>query len=353
MYLFAVAALSLMSLLLTPAKSWYAPDQAWMVNVKGTSADTRLVVTDFSGKPAAAAGKTDVTADGDVDLRKLFPELGKTPQTYLVYLTHGDQRFILTPKPGAADAVSFVGTPLVLDVREDERRPGSGAMVVRVQPLEYAVISTDAGPVTAMFYYDAAPNTVENFVRLSREGFYDGLTFHRIVPGFVVQGGDPTGTGTGGPGYHIEAEFNDRPHLDGVLSMARSSDPNEAAGALPRAEFANSAGSQSFICLDYSVTRKLDHRYTAFGRVSDGMDAVLTIAKTPLAEPRTGKPQQAQVIKSVQIMPVTPEHNPYAKTVKLESVPTTAPVSAPVPAPATQEVPLTPPERAPALEENK
>src|SRR3989442_8101703 len=106
-------------------------------------------------------------------------------------------------------------------------------MVVRVEPLRYAVMQTAHGPVTMAFYYDIAPNTVSNFLTLSEQGFYDGLTFHRIAPGFVIQGGDPRGDGTGGPGYMIDAEFSDpkdsgRSHDAGALSMARSGDPGEA-----------------------------------------------------------------------------------------------------------------------------
>ena len=108
-------------------------------------------------------------------------------------------------------------------------------MAVRVEPLCYVAMTTDKGPMTMAFYYDVAPITVENFLSLSAGGFYDGLTFHRIVPNFIIEGGDPRGDRTGGPGYHIEAEFNDRPHQPGVISMAHSTDPNEAGGAHARA----------------------------------------------------------------------------------------------------------------------
>ena len=145
-----------------------------------------------------------------------------------------------------------------------------------------------------VFYYDVVPNTAENFLRLSEEGFYDGLTFHRIVPGFVIQGGDPRGDGTGGPGYMINAEFSTKPHKEGVLSMARSGDPGEGTGGRPRPEFANSASSQFFICLDYAQTRALDGKYTAFGEVTDGMDAVKKIAATPLLIPAHGVPAAAR-----------------------------------------------------------
>lgn len=331
----------------TPSKSWFAPSQAWTVQVQGAEPGTRLVMANFVGKPIASVGPTDVVGDQVVDLKKWFPAVGTTADTYLLY----------TVKAGGKDVASFMGTPLVVDVREDERRPASGPMVMHVRPLEYAIVNTDAGPMTVLFYYDVAPHTVTNFLALARGGFYDGLTFNRVVPGFVIQGGDPTGTGTGGPGYHIQAEFNDRNHLPGVLSMARSVDPNEAAGAMPRAEFANSAGSQFFICLDYAMTRSLDHRYTSFGRVVDGMEVVNALAKVPLADPKSGRPVNPPVIRSVQVLPVTAEHNPYGPLVKMDNVPTTAPISAEAKEEAqattkpSQEVPLNPPPRKPASEQ--
>jgi len=122
-------------------------------------------------------------------------------------------------------------------------------------------ISTEYGDLTAELWTDVAPKHVENFLKLGRDGFYDDLTFHRIIPGFVIQGGCPKGDGTGGPGHSVDAEFNDRQHVPGTLSMARSNDPN-------------SAGSQFFICLTREKCQHLDNQYTAFGQVTDGLDIV-------------------------------------------------------------------------------
>jgi peptidyl-prolyl cis-trans isomerase B (cyclophilin B) len=123
-----------------------------------------------------------------------------------------------------------------------------------------AVIALEKGGEIRMEFYPAdAPKTVENFVSLAKKGFYDGLTFHRVVPGFVVQGGDPKGNGTGGPGYTIKAEFNKQKHVRGTLAMARSQDPD-------------SAGCQFYIC--YGPQPHLDGQYTVFGRVTEGMDHV-------------------------------------------------------------------------------
>jgi peptidyl-prolyl cis-trans isomerase B (cyclophilin B) len=129
-----------------------------------------------------------------------------------------------------------------------------------------AIITTTMGEIELEFLNDKAPGHVKNFLDLARKGSYDGTTFHRVIPGFMIQGGDPNTKdlnmprgrhGTGGPGYTIKAEFNDTPHKRGVVSMARSSDPN-------------SAGSQFFICV--ADAPFLDRQYTAFGRVVRGME---------------------------------------------------------------------------------
>ena len=139
-----------------------------------------------------------------------------------------------------------------------------------------AIIETNEGPVTVELWDDVAPNHVKNFLDLGRDGFYDGLSFHRILPGFVIQGGCPQGTGTGGPGHNVAAEFNDRKHEKGVLSMARSGHPD-------------SAGSQFFICLGREHCQHLDGEYTAFGVVVDGIDAVDRIAAVEV-DPNSGSP---------------------------------------------------------------
>ena len=122
------------------------------------------------------------------------------------------------------------------------------------------VITLEKGGEIRMEFYPAdAPKTVENFVTLAKKGFYNGLTFHRVVPDFVVQGGCPKGNGTGGPGYQVKAEFNKQKHLRGTVAMARSQDPD-------------SAGCQFYIC--YGATPHLDGQYTVFGKVVAGMELV-------------------------------------------------------------------------------
>lgn len=122
-----------------------------------------------------------------------------------------------------------------------------------------ATIKTDKGDIVIEFFPEKAPITVSNFVYLAEGGYYDGLTFHRREEGFVIQGGDPSGDGTGGPGYHIPAEFNDIKHDRGIVAMARANDPD-------------SAGSQFYITL--APAYFLDENYTVFGRVISGMDVV-------------------------------------------------------------------------------
>jgi peptidyl-prolyl cis-trans isomerase B (cyclophilin B) len=128
-----------------------------------------------------------------------------------------------------------------------------------------AVVKTGYGDITLEFFPEDAPEHVRNFIELAQKEFYNGLTFHRIVPGFVIQGGCPKGDGTGGPGYHVSAEFNSRKHMPGTLAMARAQDPD-------------SAGSQFYICL--SELPQLDGQYTVFGQVIDGMNVVQRIGKT-------------------------------------------------------------------------
>lgn len=147
-----------------------------------------------------------------------------------------------------------------------------------------ATIDTTEGTIVAELYPKDAPQHVNSFVFLAREGFYDGVIFHRVIPGFMIQGGDPTGTGTGGPGYKVKAEFNSRKHTRGVLSAARSSDPN-------------SAGSQFFVMHD--VAPHLDGQYSAFGAVTSGIEVVDKIASAP--RDRNDRPKNPASIRSVTI----------------------------------------------------
>ncbi len=176
------------------------------------------------------------------------------------------------------------------DAKKEDAKPAakSGAK-------EVAVIKTDKGEMVVEFWSDVAPKTVENFKKLAKDGFYDGTAFHRIIKGFMIQGGDPLTKeaskadrwGTGDPGYKIKAEFNERSHQRGVLSMARSADPD-------------SAGSQFFICLgDASF---LDRKYTAFGKLIKGDDVLGKLGDVETTGPERSRPVERQGLVSVKIV---------------------------------------------------
>jgi len=176
--------------------------------------------------------------------------------------------------------------------KKEENRPMNASN-------EVAVIKTNEGAMVVQFWTDAAPNTIENFKKLARSGFYDGTIFHRIVKGFMIQGGDPNSKdpgkesryGEGGPGYKIKAEFNDHSHQRGVISMAREPDPD-------------SAGSQFFICL--APVPRLDGEYTTFGKLIKGDDVLQKIGDTPVTRNSAGensKPTKRVVIESIKIVP--------------------------------------------------
>jgi cyclophilin family peptidyl-prolyl cis-trans isomerase len=159
---------------------------------------------------------------------------------------------------------------------------------------EVAVVTTTEGVMVLEFYPDLAPNHVANFKKLARSGFYDGTAFHRVIPGFMIQGGDPNtkndsakdSWGQGGPGYVINAEFNSKHHARGILSMARTSDPN-------------SAGSQFFIC--HADAGSLDNQYTVFGNLIKGFDVLDKIAATATEPP--DRPLKRMNIESIKIVP--------------------------------------------------
>lgn len=315
-----ISALVALFSVIVPTKEWYAPGTPMTMQVQ-PDAPVSLVLVDFTGKVLEPAENALVSEKKVVDIRALYPQVTK-PGAY-----------VLLAVPQGKSNKDFVGTPVVIEALTAPRpAAGSTTNVLRVQPLVYARMTTDQGEMKMLFWYEVAPVTVNSFLGLSAGGYYDGLTFHRIVPNFVIQGGDPLGTGLGGPGYNVPAEFGDRPHDLGVLSMARQGDPLEQQGMQPRPEFANSGGSQFFICLTREATKQLDRRYTAFGQVFDGLDVVKKIGSMPVADPRAGKPENPVVIQKVQVVPVTAADNPYAAVLKLgAATETTAPATQPAP----------------------
>ena len=179
-------------------------------------------------------------------------------------------------------------------VRSEEKKEETKDKTAMSETKEVAVIKTSEGEMVAEFWPDVAPKTVENFKKLAKAGFYDGTAFHRVIKGFMIQGGDPltkddkqqSRWGTGDPGYKIDAEFNKKSHERGVLSMARSQDPN-------------SAGSQFFIC--HGSPKFLDGQYTAFGQLIKGDDVLEKIATTKTLP--GDRPEKRMNVESIKIVP--------------------------------------------------
>ena len=175
--------------------------------------------------------------------------------------------------------------------KKDEQKPETKP---EAKP-EVAVIKTSEGDLVLEFWPDVAPGHVENFKKLAKKGFYDGTCFHRVIKGFMIQGGDPNTKdetkkatwGQGGPGYTIKAEFNDKPHVRGVLSMART-----PVGP-------DTAGSQFFIC--HGNPSQLDHQYTVFGKLIKGDDVLEKIATTPTEG--SDRPVKRMNVESIKIVP--------------------------------------------------
>lgn len=208
---------------------------------------------------------------------------------------HGDKdsRMEVTRRPDALPKASVKGRSRGLQSRGDGGLLGGFMSSAPVS--ENAIISTAYGDMTLAFWPDVAPKTVENFKKLAREGFYDGTAFHRIIKGFMIQGGCPNTKagakgmpGTGDPGYRLKAEFNSKPHVRGVISMARASDPN-------------SAGCQFFIC--HGEARFLDKQYTAFGALIAGDDVLERIATVPTKSGGGG--EKSTPIDRVEVKSIT------------------------------------------------
>jgi len=177
---------------------------------------------------------------------------GQTQQSQVQSSNHKTQDRPLAKVPSAQRANYWKSAP---------------PMTIDVKKSYVATITTSKGNIVVALDASAAPQTANNFVFLANQGFFDGLTFHRVVPGFVIQGGDPLGNGTGGPGYTVPAEIK-LPHVEGAIAMARLGDQQNPQRA--------SSGSQFYITL--APTPQLDGAYTAFGKVTSGMDVVKKIA---------------------------------------------------------------------------
>ena len=248
------------------------------------SADTKVALSTITGSgiKLQAGGKT-------------IP-VGK-PKSGTVPLTKGSKLTLEVPI-AVGRVISKAGVklgkgPVDVQIQLDEAKPAKVTVVrdVKELPIEQfdltktrVAIVTNFGTMVLAFRHDKAPKTVANFVKLSKDHFYDGTRFHRVLKNFMIQGGDPNtrdnnpaNDGSGGPGYMIDAEFNDLRHVRGVISMARSSDPN-------------SAGSQFFLM--HGEAKHLDNQYTGFGSLVDGLDVLDRIAATPTKMTPRGEPSR-------------------------------------------------------------
>lgn len=298
---------------LTPRTELAKPDGPLMVRLAGTDGACKLLLLDADAKELARA----TAPAGDIDLGALFPAIrgatgvlrvqavvnGTPDGAPLVVIPLKGRETIRTTtdtRPDGKTAYTRVigwGDEL-LDPRNEahqklkatwpksDPQPLSG---FRLMADEDVVFETTVGRMRFAMRPDAAPNTARNFVELARKGFYDGTIVHRIVPAdrngkpFVIQGGDPTGTGDGGPGYDIPLEPSRLPHDFGVISMARNDWPD-------------SAGSQWFVCLSREATARLDGQYCAFGYAVEGADAILKIAGGEVEDLATGRPKSPETV---------------------------------------------------------
>lgn len=298
------------------------PDAAMVVHVAAPDRHgaLNLRVIDRTGKVL----DTVSVAPGSMNLRPLAPSIGDATCTLWLQLTEDDRPvgspLWITPlrAPPAVRTVRSMRAGMQQpysrvvgwgdrafdphDPDTAQAMPGwiaSDPVITggfRVEPASEAVLHTSDGDLRVGFAPDAAPATVENFLRLARAGFYDGTLFHRIVPldregrPFVVQGGDPTGTGDGGPGWNLALEPSDLPHARGVLGMARGDDPH-------------SAGSQFYIGLSRDGTARLDGQYCTFAFMLEGSDTLDRLAHSPIGDAATGRPSKPPTLDRVEIVP--------------------------------------------------
>lgn len=298
----------LSGLVLTSSSAWaqLVPDRAYY----GVGRPIPMSVTQPEGKTgplsvqmftpgAKDAMATFSVAAGAVDLAALYPRLWGDGTSKLQYA----QLVVGTERVGPPVVFQpLVDAPYaVLDSQGGVQfRPGEGGSSgFRVYVEQNVLLTTTDGDIEIRLRPDAAPNTVWNFRELAKNGFYTDILFHRIVPklkngnAFVVQVGDPTGTGSGGPGYAFDLEQSNLPHDFGVVSMARSGDPN-------------SNGSQFFICLSREGTAFLDGRYTSFGEAISGADVIQKIAATELKGERPADESKGPKIVSAKLVDAKP-----------------------------------------------
>ncbi|GAB5496895.1 MAG: hypothetical protein Phyf2KO_19750 [Phycisphaerales bacterium] len=282
---------------LSTERTYYGVDRAFPVLVESPGTENPLSIKLMDPSNAVLETK-EAVEPGKVDLASLFPSLwedGGQQGVLYAQLFEGDNPV------GAAIVLQPMVTPKYAALGRGgipEFQPSPRVFSgYRAYVEQYAVMKTTEGDITFRMRPDEAPNSVWNFLELADGGFYTGVIFHRIVAKpnkFVIQAGDPRGEGSGGPGYFIDLEESNLPHDFGVLSMARSGDPN-------------SNGSQVFVCLSREATKGLDGRYTGFGQAVSGADVIMAIANTPLTDlPNSQSPIDPPVINSVELVDAEP-----------------------------------------------
>jgi cyclophilin family peptidyl-prolyl cis-trans isomerase len=270
---------------ISPSQLYYAPARPVAVTVEGAD---QLVWMDPTGR---VRHRTDVD-EGVVALDEALPGLWRTSRvTYVQPTLDGEPtgsalvlQPLLTPSRATMDT-----TTMTVEVEGGS----DTVMGLRVYTEKLVRLGTDRGDIVFRMRPDQAPNTVFNFLHLVEGGFYDGITFHRVVPDFIIQGGDPLGSSRGGPGYWIDYEQSRLPHDFGVISMGRQLND------------ADTAGSQFFISLGRERTENLDQLFTSFGEMYEGADVIRAIAELEL-EAGTERPLQVPVIEDAELIPAPP-----------------------------------------------
>ncbi len=283
---------------LTPDRMYYGVDRAIPMTVKvpeGKTGDIKIELLEAVTAKTLESAAADL---GGVNLATLFPELWGKKESKVVYaqLVVGTEKIgpAVVIQPMVDRGVAKEDTITRKAVFSPSPKAYSG---VRTWVDKNIVIETTKGNMTFELRPDQAPNTSVNFMQLVDGGFYTDIAFHRILGSkqfpFVVQVGDPTGKGSGGPGYAIDLEDSKIPHDYGVLSMARTPDPN-------------SNGSQVFICLSRQRCAMLDGQYTAFGHLIAGADTLNVLAETPVEDPQAGNPIDPPKIVRAKIVDAAP-----------------------------------------------
>lgn len=293
---------------IAPEQLYNAPNRPLMVNIHAPLPRVQLAMMDHDGVLLAEPVPVRV---GRLDLAETFPRLWDVRQTAYVQIVAVEDELTSFGTAMVLQPMLAPGTPLTTT----DVHPTTGLITTRItgwQPPDNPAFSgfrayveqdvmlhTTHGDMHIALRPDHAPNTAWNFRQLAGGGFYNGIVFHRIVPmtaagdPFVIQAGDPSGTGSGGPGYELALEPSELEHDFGVISMARADGPD-------------TAGSQFFICLSRAGTSRLDGQYAAFGYAVDGASSVLAIADVELADVAAGRPARPPVIRRAVLVPAPP-----------------------------------------------